>query len=120
MSPSAGALARANAEIRAELLTRHDADQPESRLAIALADRLLDRLEQLLMQKVQVVPGSLLPSVRALRLAARRAAIHDPQLRAGHGVIVLMDDVYKLEEQLLQRCRRRAILARDSRTLRWG
>lgn len=64
------------------------------------------------MHKVAVLPGSLLPSVRELRGAARRAGIHDPQLRTGHGVSVLMDDVYKLEEQLLRRCRRRAILAR--------
>jgi hypothetical protein len=113
ISPAAGALARANAQIRAELLARHAAGQPAARQAIALADQLLERLEQLLMQKVDALPGPLLPSVRALRQAARRAGIHDPQLRTGHGVTVLMDDLYSLEEQLLRHCRRRAILARQ-------
>jgi hypothetical protein len=111
MSPAAGALARANAQIRAELLARPDAGQPAARQAIAVADGLLERLEQLLMQKVDSLPGSLLPAVRTLRQAARRAGIHDPQLRTGHGVIRLMDDIYILEEQLLRHCRRRAILA---------
>jgi hypothetical protein len=115
ISPSSGALARANAQIRAELFVRHDAGQPAARQAIALADGLLERLEQLLMQKVDTLPGSLLPSIRALRQAARRAGIHDPQLRTGHGVTLLMDDIYILEEGLLRRCRRHAILARHLR-----
>jgi hypothetical protein len=112
ISPSSGALARANAQIRAELLARHDSGQPAARQAIARADGLLEGLEQLLMQKAERLPGSLLPSIRALRQAARRAGIHDPQLRTGHGVTMLMDDIYILEEELLRRCRRRAILAR--------
>jgi hypothetical protein len=112
ISPAPGALARANAQIRAELLARHDAGQPAARQAIALADGLLERLEQRLMQKVDALPRTLLPSVRALRRAARSAGIHDPQLRTERGVIGLMDDIYILEEQLLRHCRRRAILAR--------
>ena len=80
-----------------------------ARAALNLADQLLDRLELLSLKGQQEVPDSLTALTDTLRRAAVIAGIERPALDTHGGVLRLMDDVYDVEDELLPRCRRRAL-----------
>ncbi|HYM51453.1 MAG TPA: hypothetical protein VET65_12905 [Candidatus Limnocylindrales bacterium] len=109
MAVSQGALARTSAEIRRARMRPHDTMRQRARLAVRLADDLLDDLELLLLSDRTEVPPSLLESADAVASAAQDAGVRAPRLRAEDGILMLMEDVYQLEERLLRRSRLRAI-----------
>ncbi len=104
-----GALARANAEIRA-VQSRELTDRMrrrEAREALRLADRLLNDLEELQLRGRVRVPTRYRRWVERIHRAASRVGISSAHqsLETRLGIIKLMDDIFELEEKLLRRCR---------------
>lgn len=78
-----------------------------ARRALNQADALLGDLEELQLRGHTNVPPWCGVSAMALRSASIEAGIRSPSLDSESGVITLMDDVYSLEERLMQRLRLR-------------